>query len=336
MGKQDIVGLARKQTGFGYIRIKRTDLLDVLLEAAHKVEIPVYYNKRLTAIEDNEDGVTVTFSDGTTDTADLLLGCDGIHSHVRRLHGDPLQIPEYSGHASLSSLVPTSVLSGSVASRIRGLNAMVTQEGMFMAMTCTESNDKIFWGFSGQVPLPESGDDRDGWEVHHKEEVEKSKSNLLGLLQNAHGEWGSVMKQIVDKTSVIKFYPIYRLPPGGAWFRGRCLLLGDAAHAMQPHAGQGVSMALEDAFLLSRLLEDRTRSLGDIYKRFDQIRRPRVDEIANLAARNAQVRKRAGPWGLRLKELGIWMYMWVSWTFGLDKWGVVQKHLVYDIDKEEL
>ncbi|KAI9742549.1 MAG: hypothetical protein M1818_003689 [Claussenomyces sp. TS43310] len=164
-------------------------------------------------------------------------------------------------------------------------------------MTCTALDDEISWAFSGQVPLPESGDTRDGWEVRSKEELEGLKSNLLGLLGDARGMWGSAMKEIVNRTSVVKLYPVYKLPLGGAWYKGRGLLLGDAAHAMQPHAGQGVSMTLEDAFLISRLREDRTRSLGDAHERYDQIRRPPVDAIATLAARNAEIRKKAGPWG---------------------------------------
>ncbi|KAG0651203.1 Salicylate 1-monooxygenase [Hyphodiscus hymeniophilus] len=139
------------------------------------------------------------------------------------------------------------------------------------------------------------------------------------------------MKELVEKASVVNLYPIYKLPLGGAWFKGRCLLLGDAAHAMQPHAGQGISMALEDTFLLSRLLEDEIRSLDDVFEKFEKIRRPRVAEIANLAARNAQVRKRSGPWGLWFKEFGIWMYLWVSWALGSE-----QKLLMYDVDREEI
>lgn len=57
----------------------------------------------------------------------------------------------------------------------------------------------------------------------------------------------------------------FRLPLGGKWSKGRWLLLGDAAHAMQPHAGQGVSMALEDAFLLSRLLQAAPSESVSIY-----------------------------------------------------------------------
>jgi 2-polyprenyl-6-methoxyphenol hydroxylase-like FAD-dependent oxidoreductase len=112
-----MVGWAKEQTGFGYIRIKRTDLVEVLLEAIHEAQIPVHYNKRITAVVDTGDGVKVTFSDGSSDIGDLLLGCDGIHSSVRRIYVDPIQVPEYSGFAGIGSIVPASALSEPAASR---------------------------------------------------------------------------------------------------------------------------------------------------------------------------------------------------------------------------
>jgi 2-polyprenyl-6-methoxyphenol hydroxylase-like FAD-dependent oxidoreductase len=112
-----MVGWAKERTGFGYIRIKRTDLVEVLLEAIHEAKIPVHYNQRITAIVDTGDGVKVTFSDGSSDIGDLLLGCDGIHSSVRRIYIDPVQVPEYSGFAGIGSIVPASVLSEHAASR---------------------------------------------------------------------------------------------------------------------------------------------------------------------------------------------------------------------------
>lgn len=337
LGKHDLVSWARAQTGFGYVRIKRADLLDVFIEEVGKVGIPIHYKKRLISIKDDEGGVTATFADGTTDTADLLLGCDGIHSSVRKLYVDPPQTPEYFGFAGMSAFVPASALSEAVAAQIQGgINATLTPEGMFMAMTCTPEDDEFYWGVSGEVSLPETGDAKDGWEVHGKEEVERVKSNLLGMLANAAGDWGATVKQLAENSSVLGFYPVYKLPLGGVWSRGRCLLLGDAAHAMPPHAGQGVSMALEDAFLLSRLLENPNHSLSEVYEKFDKIRRPRINEVAGLATSNAQMRKKTGPWGLWAKEVGIWMYCSVVWAFGLDKKGLAQKHLVYDIDEVEI
>ncbi|KFA55628.1 hypothetical protein S40293_10046 [Stachybotrys chartarum IBT 40293] len=332
----DMVGAAKKEIGYGYVRIKRTDLLDVLLDEAENAKIPVRYNKQLTTIDDGDAGVEIRFSDGTTDLADILIGCDGIHSAVRRLYVDPLQAPEYTGMSGLGSIISASVLSDSVASQIRGMNLTLAEEGGFGATPCTAAGDQILWGFSKQVELPKSGDTRDGWEVHRKEEVETFKSTLLGLLATARGDWGNAMRQIVNKTSAVMFYPIYKLPFEGTWFKGHVILLGDAAHAMPPHAGQGVSMALEDVFLLSRLLKNPTTPLDDAFRTFEYIRRPRVDEIAKRAGQNGAIRHRTGPWGLWIKEVAISVYMNGIWTLGLDRWGPQHKHTVYDIDEERV
>ncbi|KAJ6079028.1 hypothetical protein N7467_008781 [Penicillium canescens] len=290
VGMQDSVGWAREQTGFGYLRIRRVDIVRVLLEAVKKEGIEVRFGVRMKGIEDVNGGVRVLFEDGSSDTADLLLGCDGIHSQVRREYVDPLQEPEYSGVAGSFSLIPA-------------------------------------------AELPAG---RDGWEEHRKAEVEGFKDNLLRILEGSHGEWSEIVKSLVMKTTVIKFHPIYRLPVGGQWYKGRCLLLGDAAHAMSPHAGQGVSMALEDTFLLSRLLEDSNRSLSDVLAKFDDIRRPRVNEVYAQAAKNASTRRKTGPLGLWMKESAWGIISNLSWALGLDKLGLGQKHLAYDIDEAEL
>ena len=336
IGSIDHVGWAREQTGFGYLRIKRTDLQDVLLQAATKAGIPVHFGKRLTTIDDNVDGVKVTFSDGSVDSADLLIGCDGIHSYVRRSYIDPTQTPEYSGLSGIMSIVPAEVVSSEVMDQISGLEATLTEEGMMAMNPCTASENELFWFFTKEVPLPESGDSRDGWEVHRKEEVEGFKTMLLDVLKNAGGEWGSALKKVVSNTSVVKFYPVYRLPLGKAWSKGRCVLAGDAAHAMSPHAGQGVAMALEDVFLLSRLLEDGTRPLSEAFEKYDAIRRPRVNEIFKIAADNGKMRERITPWRLWFREITMSMVLNISWALGLDKKGMRQGHLTYDIDEAEL
>ncbi|GJN74764.1 hypothetical protein PLICBS_008857 [Purpureocillium lilacinum] len=343
LGEQDMVGAARETMGFGYLRIKRTDLLDVLLRATTKARIPIHYGKRLTAIQDSSSGVTVTFSDGTTDSADILLGCDGIHSSVRKLYVDPAQEPVYSGFAGYGSIIPITALGSSAAataSQVRGIDATLTQEGAFAAMSCSAADDELYWAFSGQVSVPEAGDTRDGWEVRRKEEVDGFKASMLQVLGGASGDWATLMRRVVEATDVVKFYPVFKLPLGGAWSRGRCLLLGDAAHAMPPHAGQGVSMALEDAFLAARLLKDlplaQQQQLDDAFATYDRVRRPRVDEIAKKAASNADVRKKTGPVGLRIKEWVIWAFLWVAWATGRQSVGVEQRHLVYDIDAAKL
>ncbi|KAJ5328392.1 hypothetical protein N7452_008782 [Penicillium brevicompactum] len=332
VGAQDFVGWARSETGYGYLRIKRVDLVDVLLEAVRREGIEIRFGVRVTGIE----GGVVSTESGDEE-ADLVLGCDGIHSFVRKAVVDPGFVGVYSGIAGSFSIVPSSRLPAQSTDLMTGLHGMMTEEGMFMVNPCTANKDEVMWGFSREVQLPESGKDgRDGWEETRKAEVEGFREYLLKVLAKASGEWGSVVRDLVCNTSSINFYPVYRLPLGGRWYKGRCLLLGDAAHAMSPHAGQGTSMALEDVFLLSRLLEDSSRPLSQVFTKFDEIRRPRVDEIYMQAVKNGAARKKTGPWGLWMKELGFGMLMNVSSALGLDKRGYGQKHLVYDIDEVEL
>jgi 2-polyprenyl-6-methoxyphenol hydroxylase-like FAD-dependent oxidoreductase len=334
LGEIDMVSWSEEKTGFGYLRIKRTDLIDVLTDATQKRGIPIHYGKRMSAIEENAQGVTVTFSDGTVDTGDLLLGCDGIHSKVRTMYVDPQVVPEYTGISTIYSLLPTADLP-ILASSVTCINATLTPDGLFALMPCTASGDSLFWFFSHEVPIPANGNNRDGWEEENRKEVERFKSTILDVLKDVQGEWGTLLKDIIGHTEAVKFYPIFRLPLGGNWSKGRCLLLGDAAHAMQPHVGQGVSMAVEDVFLISRLLDVPSLSLSDIFDRFDRIRRPRLERFFKAAARNSESRKRTGPLAQRLKELAAWTLLGVSRSCNLQKWGgwQGQRDLVYDIDE---
>ena len=333
----DFVSHSRVHTGYGYMRVKRVDVVDVLLQAVKEASgISVFFGKRITGIQEMEDSINVVFADGTKDSADILLGCDGIHSAVRNIYVDPDQKPEYSGLSVLFSSMPASRIPAASAAQIKGLTATMTGEGMFLSAPCTADRDEVFWAFSREVPLPDANDSRDGWEVQRRQEVMGFKDTLHDVLADAKGEWIDTLRWLIDQTDTMKFYPIYRLPLGGRWSRGRCALIGDAAHAMQPHAGQGVSMALEDVFLISRLLADPSRSIEDVCQSLHRIRKPRVEEIYRTAAENGEARKKTGPWGQWLKENIIWAMFSIPWGLGLGGKTFGQTYAVYDVDKEAI
>jgi len=200
-----------------------------------------------------------------TDTADFLLGCDGIHSSVRKLYVDPDCTPEYSGISNVYSLISTSNLTPA-ASWLNDLSATLTSDGLLAVTPATPARDLLYWFFLREISIPASGDTRDGWEERSRKEIENLKSILLEILGDSESEWIGMLRDIVHKTEVVKFYPIYRVPTGRVWSKGRCLIIGDAAHAMPPHASQGVSMALEDVFLFSKLLH------GDYHRIEDALR----------------------------------------------------------------
>lgn len=333
LGHQKITDDELEQTqGYGYLRIKRTDILDTLLAAATKADIPVHYGKSLTSITETDSSVTVHFADGTSDTSDVLFGCDGIHSAVRTAYVDPDQKPEYFGFAGLGSLVSTKDLS---IPKLTGLNAMLTTHGTILSMPCSADGDQVQWGFQRETPLPDSSDARDGWEIKKEEQVAEFKVHLFDVLRDAQGGWGHTLREIVDKSTVLSMYPVYRLAAGGAWSKGRCLLLGDAAHATPPQAGQGLSMAIEDVFLIAKLLASDKRALQDAFATYDAIRRPRVEQVAKLAVKNAEVRRQSSPAGLFIKETLIWAFFSLKSMLHLPNWGVDKDVLHYDVEDEK-
>ncbi|EAU31463.1 predicted protein [Aspergillus terreus NIH2624] len=334
----DMAGWSRTKVGFGFMRILRTDLMDVLLEATRQQNIPVHFGKCMQLITEDENGVKVTFSDGTTVSCDILLGCDGIHSAVRSLHVDPAAKPVYSGISNMFTILPTSRLSSGNGAIPPALHATLTPEGMLGVMPCTASGDRLYWFYSREVPVPDGETDREGWEEFGEKAVKGFKENTLEVIRSGHGGWSEQLREIISKTDTIKFYPIYKMPTAATWSTKRCLLMGDAAHAMQPHAGQGTSMALEDVFLLSRLLEDSTRPLPELFRDYETIRRPRVEAITLQSSENGEIRKNVSPIGLRIKETVIGLGFWLYKTAGLQKWGIgmQQKDFVYDIMAEPL
>jgi 2-polyprenyl-6-methoxyphenol hydroxylase-like FAD-dependent oxidoreductase len=86
------------------------------------------------------------------------------------------------------------------------------------------------------------------------------------------------------------------------WHNGRVVLIGDAAHAVGPHAGQGASMAIEDALVLAACLEAE-QNHGDAFRRYEAVRRPRVDEVVKFTARNGSQKRSTTRLGLLVRDL---------------------------------
>lgn len=339
LGEIDLVTLRTEaQIGYGYMRVKRIDLVDVLLEKIkERSDIRVEWGKRVVGAQEEEVGVRVSFQDGTSDTGDLVLGCDGIHSLMRTAYVDPEALPQYSGIStvfeflSIKNLRDTSIT-------MAGTHITFTQDGLFVMGPCTADGDTLFWFFSSEVAVPTTTyeSDREGWREHRRTVVEGFNTKLLAILKDVGGEWGAILRDIARKTRTVNFYPIFRLPLGRRWHRGRCILLGDAAHAMPPHSGQGVSMALEDVFLLSRMLEFPTATLSDTFEKFEKVRRPRIDKFYKIAAKNGDERRKPSPWVLWFKECVLWLILTAITSLNLHRWRSGQKDLMYDIDQIEL
>ena len=128
-------------------------------------------------------------------------------------------------------------------------------------------------------------------------------TDFAGKIRSLHADDPSPNVDILRCVEKVdRTYPIYDMPALPVWWKGRVVLVGDAAHAVGPHAGQGASMAIEDALVLAACLEaepDQERA----FARYEMLRRGRVAEVVKLTARNSSQKRSSGWIGLFIRDL---------------------------------
>ncbi len=258
--------------------IKRGDLYRVLHEQALARGIPVEHGKRLVDAQDTGDGVRAVFADGSEAVGDVLIGCDGVHSAVRRIIDPAAPAPRYAGLLNTGGYargVPVDIDPGSYE-MIFGKRAFF---GYAMAF------DGEVWWFAN---LPRRDEPAAG--ELKAVGAEERRRRLLELYAE---DAGPAVPLIQATAEMMAMTPIHSMPHLPAWQRGRMIVGGDAAHAPSPTSGQGASLSIEDAVVLAKCLRDLP-SPQVAFARFEAARRPRVERIIKWAAR-INNSKAAGP-----------------------------------------
>ena len=110
-------------------------------------------------------------------------------------------------------------------------------------------------------------------------------------------------RAIIEAESAVRaVYPDYDIPSLPQWFTNHIVLMGDAAHAVTPHSGQGASMAIEDALVLAACLETEVTPVA-AFRRFESLRRKRVEAVVALGRQSGQQKKAQSWLALRLCDL---------------------------------
>ena len=256
-------GPAGRPTDGGVI-VRRGWLNQVLSEGAIGAGVDVRYGWELTSIDERADGVTAHFADGRTEDADIVIGADGLGSRVRAAIAPDVR-PEFTGllgtggYARVPGLVPTP-----------GVQHFVFGARSFFGYF-TSDDGETYW-FANLTATTPGERSVDGTEV-------------LSRLRALHADDPSPVPQILEQvTGAVGTYPIFRLPPVPSWSLGRAVLVGDAVHATSPSAGQGASLALEDAAVLADCLAAHEGRPGDAFAAYASERRARVERVVAYAA----------------------------------------------------
>jgi len=278
----------RERFGWMLTMIRRGELHELLLDEAVRRGVELRRGARLTRIDrSNPDEVVAHFEDGSTVVGDLLFGCDGLRSTVRELVFPDAPQPAFSGLWDCGGFV-----SGVRVPVNPGVNAMVFGRKAFFGAFVTPSGE--LWWFHNGPPGASTDLPR-----------EQLRERLLELHRDDAPWIGEAIRATPE---LLGPWPLFELNSLPRWSDGRVCLIGDAAHAMSPSAGQGASMAMEDALVLARCLRDLDEPAA-AFEAFEKLRRPRVEEISRQARRNGSGKAVENRLALAFRDLLLPMFL---------------------------
>ncbi|MBJ9935695.1 FAD-dependent urate hydroxylase HpxO [Acinetobacter pittii] len=247
--------------------VVRADLQNMLMDEFGRDQI--YLGKKMVSLEDKADYVEVHFADGSSTQADLLIGADGTHSLTRSyVLGQQVQ-RRYAGYVNWNGLVE-------ISEDLAPAQQWTTYVGEGKRASLMPVADGKFYFFL-DVPLPAGLD-------NNRDEYKK-------LLKQYFVDWCQPVQQLIERLDPQKTnrVEIHDIEPFTQFYKGRVVILGDAAHSTTPDIGQGGCQAMEDAIYLARSLQINTLGLEDALRRYQNKRNERANELVLRARKRCDV-----------------------------------------------
>jgi 2-polyprenyl-6-methoxyphenol hydroxylase-like FAD-dependent oxidoreductase len=273
------------------VNIRRSMLNEMLLAKAKSEGVTFSFEKRLVRIEDRADRPIVAhFADGSSAEADFLIGADGVHSGVRAHVIPDGPKPFDTALIGFGGFVARSVIEeAGIGQRVE---TTFGQSGFFGCGLCgPDSRQGAMWWSTQPAPI---GFDAATFRAMGQDALKRH-------LRHFHAGWHDPIPKILEMAEDISVTGTLDIATLPNWSRKRTLLIGDAAHATSPHAGQGASLALEDAMRLGRLMLEG-QELGLTFQSFENERRSRTERIVAVARRNGNNKREFSVTGAWIRD----------------------------------
>ena len=239
-----------------------------VVEAGAKVRLGYSYS----SIDQDDEGVTVTFDDGSSDRFDLVIGADGLYSKTREWLLPDAPKPGYSGQGVWRAVLPRPP---------EAQNTMMWVGPNLKAGINPMSKDQVYLFLTEDKKVKER--------VPEEELV----SRLKDLLSTFPAPLVQVLRGQLDETSQVMLRPLEGLLVPLPWFRGRVVLIGDTVHATTPHLASGACIGIEDAIVLAEELAGRDTLEGAL-DAFQQRRWERCRMVVENSGRLGQIEIEGG------------------------------------------
>ncbi|MCB9994677.1 MAG: FAD-dependent monooxygenase [Hyphomicrobiaceae bacterium] len=215
------------------LALLRGDIEQILLDAQSKA-VDIRYSMSVDEITDHGDSVEAVLTDGSRVTADLLIGADGIHSHVRGLvFGREENYLRYLGYHVSAFMFEDPAISADL-------------RGGFKILTVPDRQFALYALDDGRLATFDA----------HKDASRERPAKPAARLREVYGDLGWHLPSVLDHADHCDdiYYDWIAQIEMDQWHKGRVVLVGDSAYAVSLLAGQGASMAIGGAFVLAQLL----------------------------------------------------------------------------------
>ncbi len=256
--------------GSPYMMFHRGDMHKVLLDAIRRMKPDaIVLGRKCVDVSQSGDTVTMTFENGTSASASIVIGADGVQSRVRSaLWG--ADRPEFTGIVAWRGLIPRDQVPDGVKMDF-GTN-WVGPGGHVVQYPVRGGTLLNFVGLL----------ERDDWRVESWT-VQGTKDEFT----NDFRTWNPAIHACIRAVDVPYKWALFARPPMETWIKDRVALLGDACHSMLPMLAQGAVMALEDGVVLARCIK-KYGIETDALHAYEKARMARANRVVEGSAENGR------------------------------------------------
>jgi 2-polyprenyl-6-methoxyphenol hydroxylase-like FAD-dependent oxidoreductase len=246
----------------------RADLIAAVRAAVPEPSLRL--GMRLAGLRRLDEGVELTFADGSREVADVVVGADGIHTTVGGFVAEAGS-PRFSGICAWRSLVPAGCSPAFARRPVQTLWLGADRHLVHYPISAGEQINIVAFG-------PAHDWTTESWSAEGR--VEDLRAEFAG--------WYEGLQALLSAAERVGRWALLDRDPLSRWTNGPVALLGDAAHPMFPFFAQGAAQAMEDAVVLAGCLADQPEDPAAALRRYEDIRRPRATRVQQMSRGRAE------------------------------------------------
>jgi 2-polyprenyl-6-methoxyphenol hydroxylase-like FAD-dependent oxidoreductase len=245
------------------IEIERNKLLDILLDTV-KDDVEFMFNNSIAALSETQNAIQVTFRNNTQRSFDLVFGCDGLHSIVRKTwFGDKLDYVHFLEYYFSLTIVNKSLIKQNTAQ-------MYNTPGKVIMLNAYNGKTDIVFSFLSEKEIP-----------YDYRNAQQQRDLVVAKFDGQGWRSTELLQEVKDtKISYFDKFCQIKMP---SWTKGRVALVGDAGYCASPAAGIGASLSMIGAATVADALEECDGNFDLAFQAYNHKLRPFIEEVQATA-----------------------------------------------------